>query len=69
MANLCKSCKWYNKSVDDLTIAFDDTNTEKQIRHGCVMYQDYIPQKIWYENGDCPYYFKREEDDGTGRRS
>ena len=60
MARLCDSCKWYNKQIDEQVTLFDDTNTQSLERHGCIMYQDYIPQKIWYKNGDCPYHVSKE---------
>ena len=58
MENLCSTCKIYNKNVDELRSAYDDNIYEKDNRqkHGCVMYDDYIPQKIWYNNADCPFY-------------
>ena len=39
----------------------DDTdNGKNEQHHGCVMYQEYIPHKIWYNGGSCPYYEKKE---------
>lgn len=64
MENLCNTCKWYDKQYDDFRGRFDDNIYEKDQRdnHSCVMYDDYIPNKIWYENGDCPYYRKKDGD-------
>lgn len=65
MENLCRTCKRYNKNVDELRSAYDDNIYEKDNRqkHGCIMYNDYIPQKIWYNNADCPFYEGVKNDD------
>ena len=61
MGKLCESCLNYSKSYDEFrqqyydAIKLDD-NIEK---HGCVMYDDCIPAKIWADKDKCPYYIKK----------
>lgn len=57
---LCDTCEWYNKQFDDFRNTYDDTidDNDKRENHGCIMYEDFMPKKIWHENGDCPYYQK-----------
>lgn len=59
---LCDSCKWYDKENDDFRGNYDDRMKEndKRENHYCIMYDDSIPKEIWYENGDCPYYRRKE---------
>lgn len=65
---LCLSCEWYNKKYDEFRETYYDVidESDKRQKHGCIMYQDHIPQGIWYENKECPYYSKKGKDYGTG---
>lgn len=61
---LCNSCEWYNKNYDELRSEYDDKAEEikdKRNDHFCVAYDDNMPKKIWYENGNCPFYKKMEK--------
>lgn len=70
MDRLCNTCANYDKKYDEFRHKYYDTIIEfdKRQRHGCIMYEDQIPQKIWYENANCPYYIEKEAEDGTGNK-
>lgn len=64
----CLSCEWYDKKYDEFRQAHYDAidESDKRQKHGCIMYEDHIPQKIWYENANCPYYIAGGDNNGTG---
>ena len=60
---LCDTCINYNKEYDEYRQQFDDViqlNGDKREKHHCLMYDDYIPNKIFHENGKCPYFMSKE---------
>lgn len=62
---LCDSCMFYDKKHDEFRQQYDDTvevNGDKREKHYCPMYDDYIPYNIFYDNGKCEYYQKRDGD-------
>lgn len=34
---------------------------DKQTQHFCPMYDDHIPNDIYYENGKCQFYQSKEK--------
>lgn len=61
MDNLCNSCANYNKDYDLFRQQYYDfiMQEDTKEKHGCIMYDDHIPEKIWYHKGNCPYYIKK----------
>jgi hypothetical protein len=49
------------KSYDEFRALYDDVIEERNTneKHFCPMYDDAIPNDIYYEGGDCPYYLER----------
>lgn len=58
---LCNSCVFMNKKYDEFRQNYDDTIVEGEniIHHFCPIYNDHIPNEIYYDNADCEYYFKK----------
>lgn len=59
---LCETCAIWDDKYDEFIANYEDSTPDKddqRVRHHCRMYDDFIPQKITYENGDCKFY---EED-------
>lgn len=62
---LCDNCKFYDKEHDEFRQQYDDVvkiNGDKREKHYCIMYTDYIPFDIFYNNGDCPYHLPKDGD-------
>lgn len=60
---LCDNCLFYKKEQDEFRQNYDDVvviDSKEKPHHYCPMYNDHIPQEIWYNNGNCPYYEKKE---------
>lgn len=60
---LCDTCLHYMQKFDELRQNFDDVIVEKakdkRQKHFCPMYDDNIPNEIYYENADCMFYTKQ----------
>ena len=59
---LCNTCEWYNKEYDEYRGNFDDIITvdgDRRPNHFCIAYDEKMPKKIWYKNGNCPFYKKK----------
>ena len=54
----CKTCLFYDKRYDEFRQNYDDVIEEgnTQEKHYCVMYEDNIPNKIYYQGAKCPFY-------------
>lgn len=50
-----------NKKYDEFRQNYDDTIVEGEniIHHFCPIYNDRIPNEIYYDNADCEYYLKK----------
>lgn len=62
---LCDNCMLYNKQEDEFRQQYDDVveiDGDKRQKHYCSMYDDNIPNKIFYENGDCPFHIPKDGD-------
>lgn len=62
---LCKRCVNYDKSYADLRKRFDDCVTvggDQREKDFCMMYEDFIPLEITYENKECPFFMDRSDD-------
>ena len=51
---LCKQCVFYIESIDELGRDFNDIGDEQD--HFCLMYDDAIPECVFYGNENCPFY-------------
>ncbi len=60
---LCDSCLHYRKGFDKLGQIHDDvvieTDNDKRQKHFCPMYDDHIPNDIYYDNADCEFYMNK----------
>ena len=53
----CGSCVHFDSRYDEFRTMFDDCIIDgKRKDHFCPLYDDVIPQNIWYDNTKCPYY-------------
>ena len=62
---LCDNCMLYNKQEDEFRQQYDDVveiDGDKRQKHYCSMYDDNIPYKIFYENGDCLFHIPKDGD-------
>lgn len=62
---LCDNCIFYNKDYDEFRQGYNDViiiDEKPRLKHYCTMYNSNLPQGIWYNNADCPYYEKKEEE-------
>ena len=60
---LCDTCNWYDKEYDEFRERYDDRikdGGDQREKHHCPAYDNIIPPKIWYENGNCPYYVRKD---------
>lgn len=56
---LCGNCKIYNTKYDEFRQDWNDTITEPpapNLPHHCIMYEDNIPDDIFYNGANCPFY-------------
>lgn len=61
----CENCVFYSKSYADLRKSFDDctpTSADEKEKDFCMMYEDFIPLEITYENKECPFFMDRSDD-------
>lgn len=68
---LCENCEFYNKDYAELRKNFDDciiVGEDKREKDFCVMYEDFIPFEITYENKKCPHYMRRSYDESRSDR-
>ena len=61
---LCDTCLLYSKQYDEFRQRYNDViDGDKKEKHFCTMYNDNIPHNIFYNNGECQYYNKKEPSD------
>ena len=56
---LCNNCKAYNAQYDEFRQNWDDTIMDASVQnvpHYCVMYEDNIPNDIFYNDAKCKFY-------------
>lgn len=59
----CNTCIHFDSEYEAFRTTYDDVIVEgKKKDHFCPLYDDVIPQKIWYEEGKCPYYRDKEDE-------
>lgn len=60
----CEKCAFYNQEYDETLQEYDDTIIigDDRERHHCTMYDDIIPPDVWYNGGDCQFFFDKEAD-------
>jgi len=59
---LCDTCYFMTKEHDEFRQTYNDTiieNGDKREKHYCPMYSDNIPNRIFYENAMCDYYWRK----------
>ena len=62
---LCSKCANYDTKYTDFRRMFEDVDKiggDKREKDFCVMYDDFIPLNITYEDADCPYFLTREDE-------
>lgn len=62
---LCEKCANYDSNYADFRKKYDDyviIKENQKEKDFCVMYEDYIPIGITYNNENCPYYIFRGND-------
>ena len=59
---LCKNCAFMNERYDQFRQEYNDAVPvdDKQTQYFCPMYDDHIPNDIYYENGKCQFYQSKE---------
>lgn len=59
---LCDTCAFMDERYDEFRQAYNDSApiADKQTPHFCLMYDDSIPNGIYYEDGECKYYQPKE---------
>lgn len=59
---LCDKCLFMTDSYDDFRQAYNDVEIigDNTVEHFCPMYDDHIPNNIYYEGGACERYVERE---------
>ena len=65
----CDTCQFWNERINEFRLDYDDEiiigDKSKPPKY-CIMYDDRIPEAITYNNAECEFYLKREEEtDGT----
>lgn len=55
---LCNNCQFYNAEYDEELQQWDDTIKvgDETVLHHCPLYDDHIPNGIFYGLDDCKYY-------------
>lgn len=58
---LCDKCAFMDKRYDQFRQDYNDAEVigERTEQHFCPMYNDHIPEDIYYGNGDCVFYDER----------
>lgn len=61
---LCSKCTFMNKQYDEFRQDYNDAivvgNTT--VEHFCPMYDDHIPNGIYYKGEKCEYYMEKQTD-------
>lgn len=59
---LCKRCAFMNERYDEFRQSYNDAvpTADKQVQHFCPMYDDNIPNEIYYGNGSCEFHQPKE---------
>ena len=61
----CNKCANYDKKYADFRKKFEDVikiGGDKREKDFCVMYDDFIPLSITYDNADCPHFIPKEKE-------
>ena len=61
---LCEKCKFYNRNYANMRKNYDDCiviGEDKREKDFCMMYEDFIPLNITYEDADCPFFLPKEK--------
>ena len=58
---LCDTCQYMNNKYDEFRQAYNDADVidENKTEHFCPMYDDHIPNGIYYDDEVCEHYAKR----------
>lgn len=70
---LCEKCEFYNRNYANMRKNYDDCIViveDKREKDFCIMYDDFIPLNITYEDADCPFFLQKEDaKEGANERS
>lgn len=62
MARICNNCFHFRKEYDEFRQQYVDMivvdNTEPE-QHFCPMYDDHIPNEIYYADHDCEFFLEK----------
>ena len=58
---LCDNCLFYREDYDEFRQNYDDTEKvgDNTIKHYCPMYDDNIPNGIFYGGENCEFFDER----------
>lgn len=58
---LCNKCRFMDERYDKFRQDYNDVIVEGDNveEHFCIMYNDHIPNGIYYDNEDCDYYMEK----------
>lgn len=56
----CATCAFYNKKYDEACQEYDDVIKigDDKILHHCPLFDDHIPNGIYYDGENCEFYEK-----------
>lgn len=54
----CDKCKFFDREYDKEMQQYDDVMKmgDRIVRHHCPMYDDHIPEEIYFEGKDCAFF-------------
>lgn len=58
---LCDKCAFMNDRYDEFRQSYNDAVpvNESMVQHFCPMYDDHIPNEIYYGGGECEFFQER----------
>ena len=60
---LCNKCRFFTEAYDELNRDFNDIGDPDN--HYCPMYQDAIPNEIYYSGKNCEYFTDTKNEQGS----
>lgn len=64
MARQCDKCVNYNARIDEFRQGYVDIiekGKKEMEQHFCPMYDSHIPNEIYYNGKECPYFLEKRE--------
>lgn len=59
---LCDTCAYYRAEYNEFRRDYEDSVSDADKgpeKHYCPMYDDHIPDDIYRDGADCPFYAKK----------